>query len=107
LVDAWRFPGRTVAIFVGVVATAWLAACGGGDDTERPAVDPVPQETRDAAAAYVGMTKADAITAAVADGRPWRIGREDDEQFLLTQDFVENRVTFEIDDGKVTAAKLG
>ena len=90
-----------------VVATAWLGGCGGGDDAGRPAVDPPPQETRDPAAAYVGMTKRAAIAAAEADDRPWRIGREDDEQFLLTQDFIEDRVTFEIDDGEVTAATLG
>ena len=53
------------------------------------------------------MTKRAAIAAAEADGRPWRIGREDDEQFLVTQDFIEDRVTFEIDDGEVTKATLG
>src|SRR5262245_4471658 len=59
------------------------------------------------ASSYVGLTKKDAIAQAKAHDQPWRIGREDDEQFMLTQDFVPERVTFEIDDGKVTKATLG
>jgi len=48
-----------------------------------------------------------AIAKADADGRPSRIGREDDESFILTQDFIPNRVTFEIDNGEVTSASFG
>jgi hypothetical protein len=96
-----------VILVVGVVGVLGVLGACGGDDGDRPAVDPQPQETRDPAAAYVGMPKADAIAAAEADGRPWRLGREDDEQFLVTQDFIEDRVTFEIDDGVVTKATLG
>lgn len=56
---------------------------------------------------YVGLTKEAAIAKAEANRRPWRIAREDGESFLLTQDYVPNRVDFEIDNGKVTSAKFG
>jgi hypothetical protein len=100
----------TFALFLLVGA----ASCGGSDDsaestkssTDRTAATK-PADPADPAAAYVGLTKAAAIARAKSEQRPWRIGREDDEQFMLTQDFVENRVTFEIDDGKVTKATLG
>lgn len=56
---------------------------------------------------YVGLDKDEAIARAESEGRLWRIGREDDELFALTNDFVADRVTFEIDDGKVTTATFG
>ncbi len=105
-----------------VVAVAiGLAACGGGDDNSRsvstsrgstttgpvtttPGTTTPGSETADA---FVGLEKQAAIRKAVREGRPWRIGREDDEQFALTQDYIENRVTFEIDDGTVTKATFG
>ncbi len=96
-------------ITAAVLVLGVLAACGGSDDSANPTKDVKTATTApgNAASAYVGLTKKAAIAKAEADGRPWRIGREDDEQFMLTQDVVENRVTFEIDDGKVTKATFG
>jgi hypothetical protein len=95
-----------------LVVTIGIGACGGsdGDGSGAGSTTRTTRTTRtvgDAAAAFVGLSKRAAVAKAEADGRPWRIGREDDERFLLTQDLVENRVTFEIDDGEVTAATLG
>jgi hypothetical protein len=104
-----------------VAVTVGLAACGGGDDnprsvsSSRGSTTTVPVTTTpgttspgsETADAFVGMTKQAAIRKAEREGRPWRIGREDDEQFALTQDYIENRVTFEIDDGTVTKATFG
>lgn len=104
-----------------VAVTIGLAACGGGDDNSRsvtnsrgstttgpdtttPGTTTPGSETADA---FVGLKKQAAISKAEREGRPWRIGREDDEQFALTQDYIENRVTFEIDDGTVTKATFG
>jgi hypothetical protein len=100
---------RAGGIAAALVIVIGLAACGGSDDAATPAREgrTTTTERDDPAAAYVGLSKADAIAQAEADDRPWRIGREDDEQFALTQDFIEDRVTFEIDNGTVTTATLG
>ncbi len=94
------------------LAVLTIAACGdSGDSTsvrDRPE-ETTTTETLDpgTAASYVGLTKQAAIAKAEADGRPWRLGREDGESFMLTQDYNAQRVTFEIDNGKVTKASFG
>jgi len=103
-----------------LAVTIGLAACGGGDDNSRAVsssrgstttspVTTTPGSTpgSETADAFVGLKKQAAVRKAEREGRPWRIGREDDEQFALTQDYIENRVTFEIDDGAVTKATFG
>ena len=95
-----------------VLAVFTITACGdAGDSTsvrDRPE-ETTTTATKDpgTAGAYVGLTKQAAIARAEADGRPWRLGREDGESFMLTQDYNAERVTFEIDDGKVTKASFG
>jgi hypothetical protein len=88
-----------------------IATCGDGKDgaIRSPGAGSTgtSQPAADAAGAFVGLTKSDAIARATAEGRPYRVGREDARQFLLTQDYQANRVTFEIDAGKVTKATLG
>jgi len=104
-------------VVVGIaLLVAGLTACDSGGSTESGSASgrtttttakssssgkPLP------ASSYVGLTKKDAIAQAKAHDQPRRIGREDGEQFMLTQDFVPDRVTFEIDNGKVTKATLG
>jgi hypothetical protein len=102
-----RVAGAVIASAT-VLALALVACGGGSDDSDGASRDGrATTSAGDAAAAYVGLTKQAAEAKADRDDRPWRIGREDDEQFALTQDFIEDRVTFEIDDGKVTTATLG
>jgi hypothetical protein len=83
------------------------AACGndGGSTTSSGSKHSSAPAT--SAQSYVGLTKKEAIAKAEAAGTPWRILREDKETFLVTQDFVEHRVNFEIDNGKVTKATNG
>ena len=95
-----------------VLAVLTIAACGDSRDTT--SVRDRPEETTTSAtkdpgtaSAYVGLTKKAAIAKAEADGRPWRLGREDGESFMLTQDYNAERVTFEVDDSKVTKALFG
>lgn len=92
-----------------LTATLGLAGCGGDDGrSDGPGRGNGTTETTDAgAAAYVGLTKRAAIAKADASDTPWRITREDDEQFMVTQDYVPDRLNFEIDDGTVTQATFG
>ena len=97
------------------VALVGLTACGDDDSPAKGAKSGSAARTTTTtavpgtadASAFEGLTKADAIAEAEAQNRPWRISREDDEEFPVTLDFNENRVTFEIDDGTVTTATFG
>jgi hypothetical protein len=103
-----------------VMVTVGVGACSGGSDDAKSTRDTRRSTTTSpvtptssarpgsaTATAFVGLRKRAAIDKAEREGRPWRIGREDDQQFGVTQDYVENRVTFEIDDGSVTTATFG
>jgi hypothetical protein len=97
---------RAVGAAVLVVAlTGTVVACGGGDSDKSGSRHSSTSDT--SAKSYVGLTEKEAIAKAEASDTPWRITREDDETFLVTQDFVENRINFEIDNGKVTKATYG
>lgn len=105
--------GRRIAAvaLAGVAALGGIAACG-GDDEDRPpkveAPDTAPGTGSGRAAdTYLGLTKQAAIDRAAAAGIPWRITREDDEELLVTQDYVPERLNFEIDDGVVTTVSYG
>lgn len=65
-----------------------------------------PNDTPTQGQGFVGMKISAATDLADDEDRPWRIGRQDDESFALTDDLVPGRVTFEIDDGIVTAASI-
>ena len=82
-----------LVLAVGGVATA----IGGGEKGSDTPTDTAPQS-------FVGLTISEATTLAEDEGRPWRIGRQDDVAFVLTDDLVPGRLTFEIDDGTVTSA---
>ena len=91
-----------------VVALAVVVPACGNDDGDNVSSGSKQAATSDTSArSYVGLTKKEAIAKAEASDTPWRILREDDEVFMATQDFVEERVNFEIDDGKVTKATNG
>ena len=98
-----------VAAVLLVVGLAVVAAACGGDDGGSVSSGGSKQSTTSntSAQSYVGLTKQEAIAKAKATDTPWRITREDKETFMVTQDFVENRINFEIDNGKVTKATYG
>jgi hypothetical protein len=110
--------GRRLRATAAVVAVAGfaLAGCGGGDHAVKSGggnrgtggSTGTDQPGGDAAAkAYVGLAKKDAIAKAKADGRVWRITREDGENFPTTMDYDPERLNFEIDNGTVTKATFG
>ena len=55
---------------------------------------------------FVGLSVEDAMIRAEDEGRPWRIARRDDEGFVLTDDLVAGRVTFEVDAGTITSSVI-
>lgn len=63
--------------------------------------------TAEQAATLVGKTEVDAEAYAHDQGWVWRIGRRDGEEFVLTADYCECRVTVSIDSGVVTEAVVG
>ena len=84
-----------LALAVGGIATA----IGGGETGSDGSTD-----TATHGESFVGLTIFEATALAEDEGRLWRIGRQDDEAFVNTDDLVPGRVTFEIDDGTVTSA---
>ena len=106
--------GCAAALAMVVAAGLALTACGGGGDTVRSGGGSgngnggTERNGGDAAAqAYVGLTKKDAIAKAEADGRKWRITRENATEYAVTFDYDPERLNFEIDNGKVTKATFG
>lgn len=59
------------------------------------------------AATLIGKTESIAEAEALSNGWVWRIGRRDGEQFALTMDYCECRVTVSIDNDIVTEAVVG
>ena len=125
---------RTRRAGLGVMAAVLVltaAACGDDDETVESGSEttvgevadgpgaPTPIEPGDGAtlpeepdqaeldATYVGLSKDDAIAAAEEAGVPWRIEREDGEDFALTMDYRPDRVNFSVEDGVITAVRAG
>ena len=86
-----------------VVFALLAAACGPTDDLDG-AADATESSQGVEAAAFVDLTREAAIELAVDQDRPWRIARQDDEEFAIDAALIVGRVTFDIDSGKVTAA---
>ncbi len=86
-----------LGLAVGGIATAIVGGDAGDDGGTETAAQGVP---------FVGLTISEATALAEDEGRPWRIGRQDDEELVLTDDLVPGRVTFEIDEGTVTSAVI-
>lgn len=55
----------------------------------------------------VGKSEVDAEAYARENGWVWRIGRRDGEEFAITMDYCECRVTVSIDNAVVTEAVVG
>lgn len=63
--------------------------------------------TAEQAATLIGKTETIAEAYARDRGWVWRVGRRDGEQFMLTADYCECRVTVSIDNLVVTQAVVG
>lgn len=99
-----------------LLVASGAVACGGTDGTTdrevtRTTSRAAPTEpggsSGSSSQGYRGRSKREAIAKAEAEGRVWRVVREDDERFPVTLDYVPDRLNFEIDDGRVTKVTLG
>ena len=101
-----------IIVVIGALA---LTGCGDGSDSSVSAKGNSKDNAKETTTSlgpgkesdYVGRTKSAAIAKAKDQGRPSRIGREDGEVFPGTLDYNPERVTFEVDNGKVTKATFG
>lgn len=116
-----RYSILVVTLILAVVALIVVTVSGGGDEVETTDTTDQDHSTADDDAEPNGTDARDPTTTsddfvglpieeatAIADGeaRPWRIAREDEESFALTDDLRPGRVTFEVDDGIVTTAVI-
>ncbi|MDH3754693.1 MAG: hypothetical protein OEU32_12540 [Acidimicrobiia bacterium] len=70
-------------------------------DTEGADADEAPSPSDD----FVGLTVDEAEALADERGQDWRIRRLDGEDLLVTSDFVEGRLNFDVEDDVVVAAR--
>lgn len=99
------FP-RMLAVLI--AAAMLVAACGTdatGDDGAAGSDGPGLDESS-AADQFIGLDFDEAVGLAESQERQWRIGRDGDEVMAVTDDLVVDRVTFELDEGKVTAVTI-
>lgn len=85
-----------------VALSVIVLALAGGDGEETTG----PEDSGFGDGGFVGLVLADATSLAETQDRPWRIRREDTDQFVLTDDLIPGRVTFEVDGGIVTVAEI-
>ena len=95
---------RRVRVPAAIVASALFLLIGGTmldafEDDALPSVN-------DQQAAYVGLGLSGAIALTIDEGRPWRITRQDDNEVTLASEPGFQEVSFQIDDGIVTAASI-
>ncbi len=117
-----------VELVVGITDDALVRSCVAGEFALRVGVqlgealgdrgvdwtDPAPGDdepilvTPDLSTAdFVGLTIAEATEIAETNIIDWRIVREDDEFFAVTDDYRPDRLNFELDDGVITRVTLG
>jgi hypothetical protein len=99
----------------GVLGGLTLAACSSANDSTSnttvesvvviPGTDVVI--TAEQAATLIGKTEAIAEADAHSNGWVWRVGRRDGEEFALTMDYCQCRVTVSIDNDIVTESVVG
>lgn len=94
----WRL--ATMLIIVGLIALS----CGDSGDDAGPGSSNGGHDTD--ATRFVGLEINEATALAESEERSWHISRDDDDLFPMDASLVDRRVTFEVDDGIVTAAEI-
>ncbi|TVR46347.1 MAG: hypothetical protein EA402_02770 [Planctomycetota bacterium] len=94
-------PGRVSAHIVeGLVLAVLIEGEGGGPSPYEGVILPelLP---------FIGLSEAESEAAARESHRPWRLVSRDGEQFMVTMDYIEERVNAIVRDGVVVAANNG
>jgi hypothetical protein len=96
---------------VAALAAVGIAGCGDDSDgsvsTRDQRQETTTTEAPSTAPEFVSLSKQAAIAKAEAEGRPWRISSENGESFPATLDYNPDRVNFDINQNRVTAANFG
>ena len=96
---------------VAALAAVGIAGCGDDSDgsvsTRDQRQETTTTEAPSTAPEFVSLSKQAAIAKAEAEGRPWRIASENGESFPATLDYNPDRVNFDINQNRVTAANFG
>ena len=96
---------------VAALAAVGIAGCGDDSDgsvsTRDQRQETTTTEAPSTAPEFVSLSKQAAIAKAEAQGRPWRISSENGESFPATLDYNPDRVNFDINQNRVTAANFG
>ncbi len=97
---------RRRLVCAAVTLALFTASCDDGDGGDTGG--DVASEGEDTAGAsrFIGLAVDDAVALAESEGRLWRISRDGTEFFAMDAALVEDRVTFEVDDGTVTSAGI-
>lgn len=80
---------------------------GSGEGSSPGSVGDIVAPTPEDAAALVGLTEDEAVKVIASNGWTSRVGKRDAEEFMLTADYSETRLTLTIEAEKVTAAVIG
>lgn len=100
---------------VALVLVAILAGCARTASKDADTASPCPapdaadqvEISVDRAEAVIGMSEAEAEECAASLGWGYRVGRRDEEIFLLTADYVPSRITVEVESGRVVSVSVG
>ena len=91
-----------------ILGTVVLFGCSSANDGSAVVIAGVNVViTAEQAATLIGKTEIDAEAYTRDRGWVWRVGRRDGEQFAVTMDYSESRVTVSIDKTIVTEAVVG
>ncbi len=95
-----RYGVAGAVLILALVVAGIATAISGEPGSDGPADSATQGES------FVGLAISQATALAEDESRPWRIARQDDVAFVLTDDLVPGRVTFEITGGTVTSASI-
>jgi hypothetical protein len=97
---------RAAASLVAISLLSGASACGDDGGTQPGGDDPGSQ-TEAEFAEYLGLETEAAGALAEQNDRPWRVVREDVVDLAVSMDYVENRLNFAVEDGKVVEVTTG